>query len=81
MTPITDQITCVKREISMRERVYPNWVERRRMNQEQATREITAMRDVLRTLEAVKAGLETRKAHTPDPLSQGFNEGNGVYRP
>ena len=51
---LQDQIDCVKREIAMRERVYPGWVERRRLSQEQADRELTRMRAVLRTLQVVK---------------------------
>lgn len=76
MTPIDGQIACVKREIGMRERVYPTWVDRHRMSKEQADREITAMRDVLRTLETVKAELAK-----PDPLGEALNSGDGTYRP
>ena len=78
MIPLIDQIDCVKREIAMRERVYPNWVDRRRMSQEQAERELTRMRAVLQTLEALKL------MGTPeclDFLSQALNESDGVYRP
>ncbi len=75
MIPLPDQIDCVKREIGMRERVYPTWVQRRRMSQEQADRELSRMRAVLRTLEALTQSTK------PDPLSQALNEGNGVYRP
>ncbi len=79
MIPLPDQIDCVKREIGMRERVYPTWVQRRRMSQEQAERELSRMRAVLQTLEALQSELAGKK--NPDPLSQALNEGNGTYRP
>lgn len=52
-TPLTDQIACVKREIAMRERVYPRWVAAGKMKQEKADAEIAAMRAVLATLNAL----------------------------
>lgn len=52
--PIQDQIDCIKREIAMRERTYPTLVERRRLSQEQANRELTRMRAVQCTLELLK---------------------------
>jgi hypothetical protein len=77
--PLTDQIDCVKREIAMRERVYPTRVSGRRMTQEQMDRELGRMRAVLRTLQALQSELIGKK--NPDPLSQALNENDGVYRP
>lgn len=74
--PIGDQIECVKREIAMRERVYPTWVDRRRMSKEQADRELGRMRAVLATLQRIKEAMTK-----PDPMSQALNEGTGTYRP
>lgn len=56
---LDDQIACVKREIGMRERVYPRWVEQGRMKAEAAAKETANMKAVLATLEeqAVKARL------------------------
>ena len=45
------QIACVRREISMRKRVYPRWVSTGRMSQQKADEEIVAMTEVLATLE------------------------------
>jgi hypothetical protein len=45
------EIACVKREIKMRERVYPRWVADGRMTQQLADREIELMKAVLRRLE------------------------------
>ena len=56
LIPLADQITCVRREIGMRERVYPKWVTGGRMKQEAADRELAAMRAVLATLEALRNG-------------------------
>lgn len=52
--PLEEQITCVEREISMRERVYPRWVVEHRMTQAKAERELAAMRAVLRTLRGLQ---------------------------
>lgn len=50
---INDQIACVKREISMRERVYPKWVGSGKMRSDKAAHEINAMKEVLATLEQI----------------------------
>jgi hypothetical protein len=51
---IDDMIKCVEREISMRKRVYPNWVEKKRMSQEKADLEIRTMTAVLDQLKIDK---------------------------
>lgn len=48
------QIACVKREIKMRENVYPGLVDRHKMSAEKALIEQAAMRAVLATLVALK---------------------------
>jgi len=73
---IDEQIACVRREIGMRERVYPTWVDRKRMSAKQAENELTRMRAVLATLEQIKADRST-----PDLLGDALNSGNGTYRP
>ena len=52
--PLADQITCVRREIAMRRRVYPRWVALKRMTQEDADAEIARMEAVLATLEGLR---------------------------
>ena len=51
--PLLAQIACVRREISMRQRVYPRWVESGRMTEEQSRQEIKGMYAVLDTLMAL----------------------------
>lgn len=51
---IEDQIACVRREIGMRKRVYPRWVENGKMKINQADREIAVMEAVLKTLEYLR---------------------------
>jgi hypothetical protein len=46
-----DQIKCVEREIAMRRRVFPRLVERQKMSQGEADREIATMEAVLRTVQ------------------------------
>lgn len=52
LLPPTDDelIACVTREIDMRRRVYPRWVESRRMTQRKADNEIRLMEAVLARL-------------------------------
>jgi hypothetical protein len=45
------QMACVKREIALRQRVYPKWVQSGRMKLDMADREIACMTAVLRSLE------------------------------
>lgn len=51
---IADQIACVRREIAVRSKVYPRWVESGRMKHDQADREVEAMIAVLATLQEVQ---------------------------
>lgn len=53
---ISAQIAAVKREIAMRERVYPALVARNKMKSSAAEYELRAMRSVLATLERVGQG-------------------------
>lgn len=52
---IEEQVKCVRREIGMRERVYPRRVESGKMRPEVATYETEAMKAVLATLERIAA--------------------------
>lgn len=55
MSEVLDrQIKCVERELSMRKRVYPGWIEQGRISQKVADEEIEAMHGVLRTLTFMK---------------------------
>jgi len=47
------QLRCVSREIAMREKVYPKWVEQGRMKQDKADQEIACMKAVQSTLIAL----------------------------
>ena len=49
--PIGQQIREVRREIEMRERVYPNWVRKGTLDQDTARYRVAVMRSVLSTLE------------------------------
>lgn len=42
---------CASRELAMRKRVYPHWVDTGRMTREAAQREITAMAAIVRVLD------------------------------
>jgi hypothetical protein len=51
---LDQQISCVKRELAIRERVYPQWVESGKMPVESMGRELRGMRAVLKTLEGLR---------------------------
>ena len=51
--PLARQIACVKRELGMRQRVYPRRVADGRMTETERQREVAEMQAVLATLEAV----------------------------
>jgi hypothetical protein len=43
---VADQIRCVRRELALRKRVYPSFVNRGKMKQEEADKELAAMQAV-----------------------------------
>lgn len=51
---IYDQIACVEREIAMRRRAYPRWIEQGRMTPQKSAQEIAAMEAVLETLRGIE---------------------------
>jgi hypothetical protein len=61
--PLTEQIASVKREIGMRERVYPHLVKSGKLKEEKAAAELLAMRSVLDTLENLASGGEPTQSH------------------
>lgn len=54
MISLDDQIKAVEREIGMRHRVYPRFVENKKMSAEKAAAEMDAMKAVLETLKRIK---------------------------
>jgi hypothetical protein len=54
--PIGQQITCIQREIALRQRLYPRWVAEGRMTQVDANGQIARMQAVLDTLKRVRDG-------------------------
>jgi hypothetical protein len=53
---LEDQINCVRREITLRERVYRRRVSEKKMSIALADRELETMRAVLATLEGLQHG-------------------------
>lgn len=51
---IDDMIKCVEREIGMRMRVYPRWIEQHKMSIEKADLEIRTMQAVLDRLKKLR---------------------------
>jgi len=59
--PIEIQIAAVKRELAMRERVYPRWVDAGKTTQAKADHELAVMREVLATLERLRDSRPTEQ--------------------
>ena len=57
---LEDQIKIVKREIALREKVYPRQVDYGRMDKEEADRELGGMKGVLETLEGLTKGSDPK---------------------
>lgn len=55
---VDDQIACVKREIALRKNVYPGFVQKGRMKQAEADKELERMTAVLYTLFDLKDSLK-----------------------
>jgi hypothetical protein len=49
--PIADQIACLERELHIRERIYPRWVDKGKLTQKAAALELERMRAAVRTLQ------------------------------
>ncbi len=69
------QIDCVKREIALRERCYPNWVAQKRLKPEAAEYEMGCMRSILEILmfeaameKEVLKYMEDHDSHNQQPL-------------
>lgn len=54
---LDEQMAELKREIVLRERLYPRWVHDRKLSQATADRQLEAMRSALATLERSREGL------------------------
>lgn len=56
MNTTPEMIACAERELRMRRRVYPRWVQQERMSQTTADHEIACMQSILLTLQEKLAG-------------------------
>ena len=68
---ITEQMSCVEREIALRRNVYPKWVKSGKMKQQAADYQLQAMCAVLKTLNMVRLTFEemARREGEGKPLS------------
>ena len=51
-----DKLKCVERELKMRLRVYPRWIEIGRMSQKQAEHELACMRAIVEDYRKIAVG-------------------------
>lgn len=52
MISFDDQIACLARELALRRNIYPKWVAKGKMRQEEADREIALMETALQSVKA-----------------------------
>jgi hypothetical protein len=52
---IADQLKCARRELALRQRAYPRWIDNGRMSRDEADREIEAMSAIVATLQTLQA--------------------------
>jgi hypothetical protein len=50
-----EKLACIRRELAMREKVYPRWIEQRRMTAAKAAAEIATMRAIAEDYEILAA--------------------------
>ena len=62
---IDEQIAEVKRELGLRQKLYPRWIEKRTLKQENADRQMALMQSILDTLKQLK-GNERDSGNTRD---------------
>lgn len=63
---LSAQVACIKRELAMRERVYPSLIARGKMKRSTAEYEFRPMRAALRTLEGLAADCASPKQESPE---------------
>lgn len=56
MSTASEKRACIEREVKMRKRVYPRWVEAGRMTQAKADQEIRIMEEIAADYAAQEAG-------------------------
>lgn len=85
LVDLPTQVAAARRELEMRRRVYPHWVNVKKMGQAKADEEIANMEAIIRTLEwlaeneaKIKARVATVDEHDAEPL--GEVESTNVYK-
>ena len=54
MKTLTEQVACLKCELAMRQRVYPQWIQKQKMSAEKAEHEIACIEACLATVDKVR---------------------------
>lgn len=63
--PLGDQVACARREQALRKNVYPQFVAKGRMDQEEADRELARMSAIITTLEWLQANEAAIRGRVP----------------
>lgn len=75
MTTIEDMVECAERELGMRRRVYPGWIEKGRMKQAEADYQIETMAEIVAYLKTERDTPDSKPPLTrrppPPPPAQG----------
>lgn len=80
MTPsLSEQITELRREVTLRTRLYPRWVQARSLSQAQADTQLERMKAALGTLLAVKEASERDCKPPPEPETADLFGGDAPF--
>lgn len=66
MVSIAEQLQCARRELEMRRRIYPSWVQRGKMKQDKADHEMQAMQAIVDSLEYFRMVVEKEEYVIPE---------------
>lgn len=78
MKTLDEQLQAARRELAMRQRVYPGWVGKKRMTQEKADHEIECMKAIVETLEGRVLVGQQAQGYLQLRALMGYT-GNGTY--
>jgi hypothetical protein len=70
MKTLQDQIASARREIAMRERVYPAWIRKGSLKEGVAAHELECMKQILDTLLRIEAGELVPRDTKPHPAEE-----------
>ncbi len=78
MKPMVELLASARRELALRRRVYPRWVESGRISEDQAAHEIQCMSDICEVLELRKVLAEVTEELRAESVRQQEQNKSGI---